>query len=259
LFGAPGVDDSTLADTTRAVGPLEHGTLYYWRVRASNEVGFGPWSTTWNFRTIVEFPDTVVLHAPSDGANVQTDNLTLTWLEGRPEVDHYWMEYSADSLFAGSIVDSTVADTSATVTALQPNQRYWWRIRAHNAAGWGSFSDTRTFTTIVTSVRSEAAIPVEFGLSQNFPNPFNPTTVIRYALPVESHVLLEVFNVLGQRVTVLVDQDQAAGYHSVTLGSGDLGGGGLPSGVYFYRIQSGDPSKGSAGRFVDTKKFILLR
>jgi hypothetical protein len=88
--------------------------------------------------------------------------------------------------------------------------------------------------------------PSEFGLGQNFPNPFNPTTVITYQLPRESQVVLEVFNVLGERVATLVDGVREAGYHEVVWDASRL-----PSGVYVCRIQ--------AGEFVAHRKLLFLK
>jgi hypothetical protein len=83
-------------------------------------------------------------------------------------------------------------------------------------------------------------------LSQNFPNPFNPTTTISYTLSGQSHVKLTISNILGQEVARLVDNVQAAGYYDVRWDAGSA-----PSGIYFCRIQ--------AGAFVETRKLILLR
>ena len=88
--------------------------------------------------------------------------------------------------------------------------------------------------------------PTVLGLAQNYPNPFNPSTRIRYGLPNRSMVTLTVFNTLGQRVAVLQNGEQEAGYHEVTFE-----GKNLSSGLYFYRLQAGD--------FVETKRFLLLR
>lgn len=85
-----------------------------------------------------------------------------------------------------------------------------------------------------------------FNLSQNFPNPFNPSTTIRYSLPHRSNVSLEVYNTLGQQVARLVQAEQAAGVHEARFD-----GSGLSSGVYFYRIQSGS--------FTQTKRLLLMR
>jgi hypothetical protein len=88
-------------------------------------------------------------------------------------------------------------------------------------------------------------IPAQFGLEQNYPNPFNPSTTIRYGLPKSSFVTLTVFNMLGQQIAQLVNEQQSAGYHDVVFNAD-----GLASGVYFYRFHSGD--------FTAMKKFVLL-
>jgi type IX secretion system substrate protein len=88
--------------------------------------------------------------------------------------------------------------------------------------------------------------PTEFYLEQNYPNPFNPLTVLSYNLPQPSHAILTVFNTLGQEVKRLADGLQDKGYKSVSFDAS-----GLPSGVYFYRLQ--------AGNFTDVKKMIFIR
>jgi hypothetical protein len=89
-------------------------------------------------------------------------------------------------------------------------------------------------------------LPKEFALAQNYPNPFNPSTTIKYDLPTDTHVRLTLFNVLGQNVATLVDEDQRAGYRSV-----DWNASHVASGIYFYRLE--------ADKFVQTRKLILLR
>ena len=131
------------------------------------------------------------------------------------------------------------------MTEFKGNQTYWWRVRAHNAEGWGPFSDVWTFSTYVTSV-DENEIPHEFSLSQNYPNPFNPQTLIRYGLPQKAHVRLEVYNILGERIALLLDMTQEAGYHEALFD-----GHNLASGLYFYRIRAND--------FVQVRKLLLLR
>ena len=97
----------------------------------------------------------------------------------------------------------------------------------------------------LSSIGAENHLPSSTVLFQNFPNPFNPTTIIRYALSKRSVVSLSVFNTLGQNVITLVDEAQEAGNHEARFS-----GEGLASGVYFYRLQAGD--------FIQTKKLILL-
>ncbi len=99
----------------------------------------------------------------------------------------------------------------------------------------------------VTAVNeNEFAHPTTFSLAQNYPNPFNPTTQIEFTVPKRSHVALKVFNMMGQEVRTLVDQELQAGrYRKV------FDGAHLPSGVYIYRIQ--------AGSFSQTNKMVLVK
>jgi hypothetical protein len=95
------------------------------------------------------------------------------------------------------------------------------------------------------------SLPTEFGLSQNTPNPFNPTTKVSFALPTPSKVSLAVYNVLGQHVTTLVDAFMPAGYQEVIWDGSDKDGHTVASGVYFYKLRAGD--------FTDTKKMLMLK
>ena len=94
-------------------------------------------------------------------------------------------------------------------------------------------------------------LPKQFSLSQNFPNPFNPTTVIKYALPLACEVQITVYNILGQRVRTLVDKRQDAGYKRIEWDSKNEAGHEVASGIYFYRIK--------AGKFADSKKMVILK
>lgn len=89
-------------------------------------------------------------------------------------------------------------------------------------------------------------LPSGFNLLQNYPNPFNGMTVISYSLPGFSHVKIEIYDILGRKLTSLLDMPQAAGMHQITWNANDL-----PSGIYFYKLQAGDISK--------SKKTILLK
>jgi hypothetical protein len=83
-----------------------------------------------------------------------------------------------------------------------------------------------------------ASVPTEFSVSQNHPNPFNPECVIAYALPIDCQVTLKIYNILGQKVKVLVDEYQNAGYKSAKWDGKDDQGREVASGIYFYRLQA---------------------
>ncbi len=111
---------------------------------------------------------------------------------------------------------------------------------------------------ILTSVEGEdnETIPSDYALKQNYPNPFNPITKIDFSLPAESNVKLIIYNILGQEVIQLVNNQMSAGNHSVTWNANDAGGNQLTSGIYLYKLTA---SGVNGGEFQDIKKMILLK
>jgi hypothetical protein len=97
-------------------------------------------------------------------------------------------------------------------------------------------------------------VPKEYLLTQNYPNPFNPVTRIDYQLPFESNVTIELYNIAGERVDVLVNQEQAAGYYTVEVNSTQFR---LSSGVYIYRMTA--VSSKDAKNYTQLKKMVLLK
>ncbi|HDS01570.1 MAG TPA: T9SS type A sorting domain-containing protein, partial [candidate division Zixibacteria bacterium] len=94
-------------------------------------------------------------------------------------------------------------------------------------------------------------IPAKFELGQNYPNPFNPTTNIEFAVPSRTHVKLNVFNIAGQKVRTLVNEELEAGWKLVTWDGKTDSGDEVGSGVYLYRVEAGD--------FVESKKMMLVK
>jgi len=120
----------------------------------------------------------------------------------------------------------------------------------------GTTDDLSPFALGVPGVATGIAddhstLPQTFALRPNYPNPFNPSTVIAFELPRSSAVEIIIYNVLGQSVRNLVNGDRPAGRHSITWDGRDNAGHAVPSGMYFYRIE--------AGGFVAAKKMLLLK
>lgn len=146
------------------------------------------------------------------------------------------------------------ANSSHTIA---PN---WDSLGQSSLAVWvdlnndGTIDDTLTIANQATDVdeRGSLEIPREFYLAQNYPNPFNPTTTISYALPFASHVRLTVYNVLGQNVATLVDEERPAGRFTAQWNAASVS-----SGVYFYRIDA-TPVNGNQP-FASVKKMLLLK
>jgi hypothetical protein len=155
-----------------------------------------------------------------------------------------------DAIFAdvpGAFVaghGTTIVPQDYSLTDIPAGGGVWWyRLKQVDLEGAVQYSEpTRTEGT--TGVGSSA--PVSFILNQNYPNPFNPSTTIGYAVPVRSHVVLSVYNALGQEVAILQNGDQEAGYHEQVFDAR-----GLPSGIYWYRM--------TAGSFVETRRLVLVR
>ena len=103
-------------------------------------------------------------------------------------------------------------------------------------------------TVLITDAEEsgDKTLPKEFNLYQNYPNPFNPTTTITFDLPKQSHVILKVYNILGQEVSTLINETKKSGSYKINFNASALS-----SGVYLYRIQTDD--------FTRSKKMILLK
>jgi CubicO group peptidase (beta-lactamase class C family) len=109
--------------------------------------------------------------------------------------------------------------------------------------------------TVQTDVADDLTkLPEQFYLSNNYPNPFNPSTTIEYQLPHMAFVTLKVYDILGREVTTLIDGTEEPGYKSVKWDAN-----GIPSGVYYYRLQAGNPTTSSGQRYIETKKLLLLK
>jgi len=105
----------------------------------------------------------------------------------------------------------------------------------------------RPLSEVITDVLNLDDVGIkDFVLHQNFPNPFNPSTKIKYSIPQKSNVVIKVFDVLGNEMETLVNEEKEQGVHTVSFDASELS-----SGIYFYRIQ--------AGSFIETKKMILIK
>lgn len=128
-----------------------------------------------------------------------------------------------------------------------------WAKIPRPGTGTGSFEVC--FGPSVSYVREigdfEEGRPTEFSLSQNYPNPFNPYTNFRFTLAKSVHVKMEIFNIVGQRVRTLVDEDMKAGTYLADWDGKDEKGNSVSSGIYFYRMEAGD--------FSDMKKMLLVK
>ena len=138
----------------------------------------------------------------------------------------------------GLINDWTFAD-------VEINGSYIWALRNFFGNAY-----RRPVTELLTDVKDTDIKPDDFYLYQNYPNPFNPSTTLKYSIPAGSKVMLRVFDMLGNEIETLVNEEKPAGTYEISWNASSAAGG-LPSGIYFYQL--------TAGPFVQSKKMILMK
>ncbi len=175
--------------------------------------------------------------------------------DGMPPADVTALVSQGTSLFAGTDGSGVFHSSNAGVswesvnTGLTNGSVLCLSIKGSNifAGTWGGGVLRRPLSEMGTGIEDPLQSPPSaFTLQQNYPNPFNPTTTIEFSLDRAQEVVLKVWNVLGQTVAILIDGQLGPGRHVVRFE-----GRGLPTGVYFYRLE--------AGSFVQTKKLLLLK
>ncbi len=246
--------NTTLIDTSGVIGTslralgLENGHTYLWRVRSSSLGGDSNWSDARRFTTLLPAPTAPLLFSPADSAINVPVEATLSW-NTSPGAASYNLQVSLTPDFSSPIVAlSDILDTSIQLVSLDEETEHYWRVEAVNEGGTSAWSPARIFTTEkTTSVGSDNNhIPENFSLGQNYPNPFNPGTTISFELPKSSRVSLMVFGLKGQHIATLVSGQLPAGEHFAAFDAT-----GLPSGIYFYRLQ--------ADTFIAARKLMLVR
>ena len=133
------------------------------------------------------------------------------------------------------------------------NLQYFWVAQAMDKDNFVVSSNYNTPNTFVIGTLSaeEEMIPDEFALHQNFPNPFNPTTSIRFDLPTQEKVNIIIFDVMGRNIRSLLNENRNAGYHNIQWDAKNDLGEHVSAGMYIYIIQ--------AGEHRSVKKMVLLK
>lgn len=274
----PGFDEplisEALTDTSYTVSEsLDDYELFYWRVRAENEAGNGPWSEHFSFTTrflIAEFS----IVEPEDQQEFQIDGgsdaeVTFAWnkpvTSDSDEVQYYWQLFEPDEyedpvselLSRNEGADTTISVSHETIDGIlseldveeSETVELEWTVLAKADEVEQKAVDNFQITfqrSTATGAELTEDVPEEFNLLQNYPNPFNPATTIAYELPEETGVQIIIYDMLGRKVDVLVDENQAAGHYTVQWDGSDAA-----SGQYLYRIE--------AGGFTTTRQMTLIK
>ena len=210
----PIINDLTVNDTYLFAGTSGYG-VYLSTNNGSNWTAANTGLTTNTVYSFTVGGTYLFAGSPSGGVYLSTNNGTswTTVNTGLPNTNVYALTVSGTYLFAGT------------------NDGVW----------------QRPLSEMITSVEEiSSGLPIEFSLEQNYPNPFNPSTTFVFSLPERSLASLKVFDILGKEVALLISEELPAGTYTKWWDAS-----GLPSGTYFYRLQTGS--------FSETKKLILLR
>jgi len=239
--------DSKVGNNFHRISSLDLGSIeYHWRVRANNGGNVSEYSEPKIFYSSIKAP---VLVSPEMSKDSVSVTAKLEWLpvEG---ASGYRVLVSKAPLFQDRyiVVDvDTITITSFVTPELQETKSHYWKVFSLTDEYQGPSSEfSRFITGSLTSIKLENNLPTEFRLLQNYPNPFNPTTVIEFSIPNTSQVSLEVFNIKGEKVNQLLNEELNAGKYQFKFDASQLS-----SGLYFYKIVS--------GKYSATKKMLLVK
>jgi hypothetical protein len=196
------------------------------------------------------------IYAPQNDESLISINPVFNWGKASnirlnfPWELTYDLYISTNNSFTESIIITGIKDTTYQIDSLTLGSTYFWKVLAKNYYGdslWSSNVNGFYIDQNATDVKQiDQTVPEIFKVKQNYPNPFNPTTTIKYSLNVETFIRLNVFDVLGMLVKVLVNETQKPGNYSF-----EFDGSNLSSGIYYYTV--------TVGEFGVTKKMLLLK
>ncbi len=197
--------------------------------------------------------------APSTPGNLAASvvakrQINLAWEDRSDQETNFQIQRSPDGINWTTIAVTDSKTTSYSDKGLADSTRYYYRVRAENWNAYSSYSDTVNATTFQTSTSvhgDNGVLPQEYLLYNAYPNPFNPTTRLRYQIPEAGGVRLEIFNTVGQKVAAVVDEFQQAGRHEILWNATARDGRSMNAGTYFARLQ--------VGGFEGTVKLLLIK
>ena len=242
-YNGPGYGD----DNARSIAV--DGSGYVYVTGRSDGPGTGFDYTTIKYsQPPTPIPAAPVLVSPANGATLVATNPLLDW-NSSAYAESYQIQVSTDSLFTSTVYDSSgiiITEFQIPNNGLNINTTYYWRVNAANVTGTSPWSTIFHFTTGATNIVHNNEIPKEFRLYNSYPNPFNPSTKIKFDIPKSSCVKLIVYDILGREIKTLVNEKLNAGRYEI-----DWDGSSYPSGVYFYKLVTDE--------YFSVKKMLMIK
>ena len=251
-FSSPVVDNPGLTSTFFVLSPVNNNSTYYWRLNNTNSAGTSNWSNVEYFNTASPF---IKVLSPNGGEIFYLNSTYVIRWESNI-TDPVKIQLMKGNIIASLIADSILSGTNAFQWHVSSNlpQDSAYKVMISSISNSSLFSlsnSTFSISSSVTGVNELNNTVNSYELSQNYPNPFNPSTAIQYSIPQESHVRIDVYNVIGQKIITLVDGMKKPGNYEIRWN-----GSNLSSGVYFYSINA----TGIKGEnFFTIKKMMLLK
>jgi titin len=219
--------------TTFANTGLSLNTTYFYRVRAFDATSNSAYSAEASATTFIKAPSNLV------ATKISTSQINLSWTDNSATETGFKIERKIGSGGTYAEIATVGANvTNFSNTGLTVNTTYFYRVRGVSSTTVSAYSNEASATTSVTKENAsslDAAQPTDIVLAPNYPNPFNPSTTIKFTLPEGVNVSLKVVNVTGQEVATLVEGFRAAGAHQVTFKATKL-----PSGIYYAVLKAGE-------------------
>lgn len=248
------INAENITATKYQITGLKNAQVYYWHVRAINNLGNSGWSQTYSFTTGAT-PSVPQLEYPSNGQTNISIDVVLRWYTSQGALS-YDLAVAENQLF-NPIKLSAVEITATTfqLNSLLNSQIYFWKVKSRNSFGISDWSQTYNFQTEPAVSVNENGIPAETMLHQNYPNPFNPTTVIEFQLSTEENTSLKVYDLLGREIATLINSYLKPGQYKYVfsiLPDIDINRvAHISSGIYFYRL--------TCGTYTSTKKMLIKK
>lgn len=229
---------------------LDDNSIYTWNVIARDNIGSLRISDTLIFvvNTILEPPSPFDTYEPL--INSEDNTITFSW---EKSFDNDPLDYAVYKLYVTldtlsneyEYSEEVGVDTTYTLENILESNLYFWFIEAVDTDGLVTRSEIGVFN--IVSVNNENKnVPTEYSLMQNYPNPFNPSTTISYSIPNSDYVSLKIYDIIGNEITTLVNEQKESGNYQIQFNASNLS-----SGLYFYKIQ--------AGSFNQVRKMLLIK
>ncbi len=199
--------------------------------------------------TYVTVFDTLTPAPPQNLTALEGDSsITLTWNQNMEADFLCYRIYSSTVPDSIALIDSTtsITDTTRTISGLANDTTYFFRVTAVDTdIRESDFCNevSATPSALVSIANRNLGIPAIFTLHPTYPNPFNPTTTLRFDLPEAAEVYLVVYDLLGREVVWLVDSRREAGYHRAVWNGRDADGREVPTGLYIARLVTSEYTK----------------